>query len=78
MTVQGDVARGFEPVRDAFAANFERAGDYAEVGAALCVYRRGEMVVDLWGGHADAARSKPWAVGGSRWRTSGSTDSAGA
>ncbi|HEY0651349.1 serine hydrolase domain-containing protein [Phenylobacterium sp.] len=62
MTVQGDVARGFEPVRDAFAANFERTGDYAEVGAALCVYRRGEMVVDLWGGHADAARSKPWAV----------------
>lgn len=62
MTVQGDVARGFEPVRDAFAANFERTGDYAEVGAALCVYRRGEMVVDLWGGHADAARSKPWAA----------------
>jgi CubicO group peptidase (beta-lactamase class C family) len=60
MTVQGDVARGFEPVRDAFAANFARSGDYAEVGAALCVYRRGEVVVDLWGGHADAARTRPW------------------
>jgi len=60
MTAQGYVARGLEPVRDAFAANFERTGDYAEVGAALCVYLRGEVVVDLWGGHADAARLRPW------------------
>ena len=60
MTAQGYVARGFEPVLDAFSANFERTGDYAEVGAALCVYRRGELVVDLWGGHADAARTRPW------------------
>lgn len=60
MTVHGTVAAGLEPVRDAFAANFERTGDYAEVGAALCVYRHGEKVIDLWGGHADAARSRPW------------------
>lgn len=60
MMVQGRVARGFESVREAFAANFARMGDYAEVGAALCVYRRDEVVVDLWGGHADAARTRPW------------------
>ena len=58
--IQGTVARGLEAVRDAFAANFERTGDYAEVGAALCVYRRGDKVVDLWGGHTDRARAKPW------------------
>ena len=45
--VQGSVGKGFEPVRDAFAANFEHLGD---VGAACCVYVRGRMVVDLWGG----------------------------
>ena len=60
MIIAGTVAPGLEPVRDAFAANFDRTGDYAEVGAALCVYRRGEKVVDLWGGHADAARTRPW------------------
>jgi len=60
MTIHGSVAPGLEPVREAFAANFERTGDYAEVGAALCVYRHGEKVVDLWGGHADAARARPW------------------
>ena len=58
--IEGTVAPGLEAVRDAFAANFERTGDYAEVGAALCVYRQGEKVVDHWGGHADRARSRPW------------------
>lgn len=58
--IEGTVAPGLEAVRDAFSANFERVGDYAEVGAALCVYRRGEVVVDLWGGHADRARTRPW------------------
>ena len=61
--IHGTVAPGLEVVRDAFAANFERTGDYAEVGAALCVYRRGEIVVDLWGGHADRARTRPWTAG---------------
>ena len=31
-----------------------------EIGAALCVYHRGECVVDLWGGWADQARQTPW------------------
>lgn len=60
MSVQGFVAPGLEAVREAFAANFGRTDDYADIGAALCVYRHGEMIVDLWGGHADAARTRPW------------------
>ena len=45
--VHGSVESGFESVRQAFAANFERHGD---VGAACCVYAEGRKVVDLWGG----------------------------
>ncbi|MCM3806044.1 beta-lactamase family protein [Streptomyces sp. DR7-3] len=45
--VQGTVADGFGPVRDAFAANFTRHG---ERGAAVVLYREGEKAVDLWGG----------------------------
>jgi CubicO group peptidase (beta-lactamase class C family) len=56
-TIDGTVAPGFEPVRDAFAANFEKAG---EVGAAVAVYRDGRPVVDLWGGQADPSTGRPW------------------
>ena len=58
--VQGTVAEGFEAVRAAFAENFHRTGDYQEVGAALAVFHHGRCVVDLWGGHADRARTRPW------------------
>jgi CubicO group peptidase (beta-lactamase class C family) len=56
--IHGEVAAGFEAVRDAFAANFERHG---EIGAAVCVYREGRPVVDLWGGVADPGTGRPWA-----------------
>jgi CubicO group peptidase (beta-lactamase class C family) len=58
--IHGFVAPGFEPVRDAFATNFENAGAVTELGAALAVYRRGVQVVDLWGGYRDAARAQAW------------------
>ncbi|MEU3145421.1 MULTISPECIES: serine hydrolase domain-containing protein [unclassified Streptomyces] len=45
--VHGTVTEGFEPVRAAFAGNFERLG---ERGAAVTVYRDGQRVVDLWAG----------------------------
>ncbi len=45
--VRGYVDADFEPVRDAFAANFER---YGEVGAACCIHVAGRPVVDLAGG----------------------------
>jgi CubicO group peptidase (beta-lactamase class C family) len=57
MEIDGQVAPGFESVRQAFAANFEQNGD---VGAACCVYRHGTKVVDLWGGVADADAGRAW------------------
>lgn len=47
----------FERVRQAFADNFAERG---EVGAAVCVIIDGEPVVDLVGGWADEARTRPW------------------
>jgi CubicO group peptidase (beta-lactamase class C family) len=57
--VQGTVAAGFEPVKDAFVRNFERLGEH---GAAVAVYRDGRKVVDLWGGVRDVAGREPWAL----------------
>ena len=56
--ISGDVAPGYEPVREAFRANFDQHGD---VGAAFSLYVRGEKVVDLWGGIADTTTGRPWA-----------------
>ena len=55
--VNGSVSAGFGPVREAFAENFARRG---ELGAACCVYLRGEKVVDLWGGVRNKATQEPW------------------
>lgn len=57
ITVHGDCANGFEPVRDAFLANFR---DGLELGAATSVVIKGQTVVDLWAGYADAHRERPW------------------
>ncbi|MEU2182791.1 serine hydrolase domain-containing protein [Streptomyces thermolilacinus] len=56
-TINGEVAPGFEPVREAFAANFTQ---HRDIGAAVCVYWHGQPVVDLWGGVADVATGRPW------------------
>ena len=32
-----------------------------ELGAAVCIYFWGEVVVDLWGGYRDRAARAPWA-----------------
>jgi CubicO group peptidase (beta-lactamase class C family) len=55
--IAGEVRPGFEAVRDAFVENFERR---KEVGAACCVYHRGEKVVDLWGGLRNRSTGEPW------------------
>jgi len=44
-----------EPVREAFAANFE-AG--SELGARYALAIEGEIVLDLWAGHADRAQTR--------------------
>ncbi|MUL48581.1 beta-lactamase family protein [Mycobacterium sp. CBMA293] len=55
--VHGDADDGYGKVADAFRANFA-AGH--EVGAALCVYRDGRKVVDMWGGYRDGISKAPW------------------
>ncbi|HZY06041.1 MAG TPA: serine hydrolase domain-containing protein [Anaeromyxobacteraceae bacterium] len=55
--IAGFAGPAFQAVRAAFVENFERRG---EVGAACCVYHRGEKVVDLWGGVRDKATGEPW------------------
>lgn len=55
--IGGWCAQGWEPVRDAFARNFAEEG---EVGAALNVIHKGDVVVDLHHGWADEAHTKEW------------------
>ncbi|MDH3194250.1 MAG: beta-lactamase family protein [Acidimicrobiia bacterium] len=55
--VEGGVEPGWEPVADAFRANFASG---TEVGAACAVYHRGDKVVDLWGGFRDPATAGRW------------------
>ncbi|WP_437674033.1 serine hydrolase domain-containing protein [Sorangium sp. So ce131] len=57
IAIQGVCDPAFAPVRDAFAANFER---FPELGAAVSAVARGRVVVDLWAGFRDAARTAPW------------------
>lgn len=51
------MTKGYEAVREAFAENFARR---REIGAACCIYRNGEKVVDLWGGVRNNATGEPW------------------
>ena len=44
-------------MREAFDENFARRH---ELGGACCVYRRGEKVVDLWGGVRNRRTGEPW------------------
>jgi CubicO group peptidase (beta-lactamase class C family) len=55
--IHGTVGSGFGKVADAFAANFEQRHD---LGAGFSAYVGGEMVVDIWGGVADARSRRPW------------------
>ncbi|HEV8573274.1 MAG TPA: serine hydrolase domain-containing protein [Dehalococcoidia bacterium] len=57
LEVQGVCDERFGAVRNAFAGNFAA---HDEVGASVSVVVDGQTVVDLWGGHMDAARTRPW------------------
>ena len=56
---QGLCQPRFEALRQLFSSNIARGAD---LGASLAVTIDGEFVVDLWGGWADEARSRPWAA----------------
>jgi CubicO group peptidase (beta-lactamase class C family) len=55
--IHGFVNPGYEAVREAFAENFAHR---REIGAACCVYHKGEKVVDLWGGLRHRTTGEPW------------------
>jgi CubicO group peptidase (beta-lactamase class C family) len=57
VNIDGEIAAGYEPVREAFQANFDQHG---ELGAAFSLYRGGQKVVDLWGGVANAETGEAW------------------
>ncbi|HET7089492.1 MAG TPA: serine hydrolase domain-containing protein [Anaerolineae bacterium] len=55
--IEGTCESRFQRVREAFADNFAQHG---EVGATVAATVDGKLVVDLWAGYADAARTRPW------------------
>jgi CubicO group peptidase (beta-lactamase class C family) len=55
--VQGHCDDRFGEVAAELERNFAERG---EVGASVAVTVDGETVVDLWGGHLDAERERPW------------------
>lgn len=57
MELNGHNDERFARLRDALSANLE-SGE--ELGAAVAVDIDGELVVDLWGGYRDVARTLPW------------------
>ncbi|TGP57301.1 class A beta-lactamase-related serine hydrolase [bacterium M00.F.Ca.ET.159.01.1.1] len=57
MNIDGHCDPRFARVRDAFAWSFAQG---LEHGGGVSVVVEGRTVVDLWGGHADAARTRPW------------------
>ena len=57
MDIGGQVAPGFEPVRELFA---EVLAGQAGTGAAAAAWRDGRWVVDLWGGRMTADGGRRW------------------
>ncbi|KAK8078496.1 hypothetical protein PG996_004666 [Apiospora saccharicola] len=55
--VQGTCAPRFDKVRTLFQSHLDSG---LEIGASLTVNLAGETVLDLYGGHSDAARTVPW------------------
>jgi CubicO group peptidase (beta-lactamase class C family) len=56
-SISGTCDPAFEGVRRVFEQNFRERN---EVGAGVAVAVDGRMVVELWGGFADQARTRPW------------------
>lgn len=56
-TIHGTCDPRFSAVRDAFANNFASGSEH---GACVAISVGGEMVVDLWGGCRDEAKTQPW------------------
>ncbi|MBI5947075.1 MAG: beta-lactamase family protein [Chloroflexi bacterium] len=55
--VHGTCDARFSAMRDLLSANIDSGAD---VGASVAVTLDGKPVVDIWGGWADTAKTKPW------------------
>src|SRR3990170_2509654 len=55
--VHGRCEPAFESLRRALTEIMDTG---SEVGAALAVHVGKQPVVDLWAGHADSAKTRPW------------------
>jgi len=58
--IHGTVAKGFENVKKAYESNFYRDDIYKELGSSLCVYHKGEQVINLWAGYKDKEKTQAW------------------
>jgi CubicO group peptidase (beta-lactamase class C family) len=54
---EGFATEQFQGVRDLFDQHLAEGKD---LGASVAVHHRGEVVVDIWGGYCDTARTVPW------------------
>jgi CubicO group peptidase (beta-lactamase class C family) len=54
---KGFTTDAFAGVRDTLEKSLEAGAD---LGASVAVHHKGEVVVDIWGGFADEAKTKPW------------------
>ena len=57
MKIDGYYDERFISVKHAFEKNFELG---LEVGASFAVSLNGKLVVDIWGGFSDSAKTKRW------------------
>lgn len=57
LEIAGTARPGFDRVVDAMRDNFATG---KEVGAAVCLYHRGEPVVDIWAGWREPHAQHPW------------------
>ncbi|NNN02136.1 MAG: beta-lactamase family protein [Acidimicrobiaceae bacterium] len=55
--VEGYTTEKFAELSQLLERNLDNGDD---VGASVCVIHRGEVVCDIWGGHADAQKTLPW------------------
>ncbi len=56
-TVHGFAQDRFAAARDVMANHLATGAD---IGASFCATKDGETIVDIWGGYADAAKTRPW------------------
>ncbi|MEM7016239.1 MAG: serine hydrolase domain-containing protein [Pseudomonadota bacterium] len=57
MNIEGQCDEKFAKIREVFEKNFT---DHGDIGACFAATLEGEYVIDLWGGHQDAAKTRLW------------------